>query len=244
MPTAAPKKRVLGVIPARGASKGLPRKNVLPLCGKPLIAWTIEAAQRARGLTTVILSTDDDEIAAVGREYGCEAPFMRPPELGGDRSKQADVVAHALAFMAEQRGERYDAVMCLQPTTPLRKPRHIDESLDAFFASGADSLISLKEQDYPPWWMFKLEKSRIQPAFDFKPGVDVFDLVRQQFPTLYRPNGAIYITWAESLRRHGRLINAADCAYYLMPDACSVSIDTALHFATAEAMARSESGRS
>ncbi|MGH7005666.1 MAG: cytidylyltransferase domain-containing protein [Alphaproteobacteria bacterium] len=230
--------KILAVIPARGGSKGLPRKNVLPLDGKPLIAWTIEAAKSAQRIDRVVLSTDDDEIAEVGRTYGCDVPFRRPAELAGDRSRQADVVAHAAKFLAAAGEGPYDIVVCLQPTTPLRKPSHIDEAVDAFLESGAESLISLKEQDYPPWWMFALENGRIRPAFGYEPGVNVFDMVRQQFPTVYRPNGAIYITRTESLFLSRRLVDIENCAYYLMPDEDSVSIDTALHFATAEAMAR------
>jgi N-acylneuraminate cytidylyltransferase/CMP-N,N'-diacetyllegionaminic acid synthase len=163
---------------------------------------------------------------------------MRPAELAGDVSRQADVAAHAARFMMEKRGHPYDAILCLQPTSPLRKPHHIDEAVAQFFDSGADSLISLKEQDYPPWWMFLLDDQKIRPAFEYRRGVNVFDMVRQQFPSVYRPNGAIYVTWTDYLMRTGRLVNIDNCAYYLMPDADSVSIDTALHFATAEAMVR------
>lgn len=230
--------RLLAVIPARGGSKGLPRKNVKLLAGKPLIAWTIEAAQAAESIDRVILSTDDPEIAEVGRRFGCEVPFMRPADLAGDTSRQADVVSHAVRCAATGESERYDAVLCLQPTSPLRKPHHIDEAVREFVRSGADSLISLKYQDYPPWWMFVVDGGRIRPAFAYREGVNVFDLVRQQFPPVYRPNGAIYLTRMDYLVRTGRLVNIEDCAYYLMPDEDSISIDTAVHFATVEAMVR------
>jgi CMP-N-acetylneuraminic acid synthetase len=228
--------RVLAVITARGGSKAVPRKNVLPLGGKPLIAWTIEAARAAKRIDRVILSTDDDEIAEIGRRFGCDVPFKRPAELAGDTSHHPEVMIHAARFMAESLGEFYDTIMCLQPTVPFRKPAHIDEAIGAFFSTGADSLISLKSQDYPPWWMFSLQNGRIHPAFDYKPGVNVFNLERQEFPKVYRPNGAIYLTWTESLIRHHRLVNPDDCTYYVMQDVDSVDIDTFGDFAAAEAM--------
>lgn len=230
------RKRVLGVITARGGSKAVPRKNVLDLGGKPLIAWTIEAAKTCQRLDRVILSTDDDEIAAIGREYGAEVPFMRPAELATDTSHHPEVMIHAARFMAQELKDLYDVVLCLQPTVPFRRARHIDEAIDRFFASGADSLIALKAQDYPPWWMFRLENDRIRPAFEYRPGINVFNLERQEFPKIFRPNGAIYLTWVDSLIAHKRLVNSEDCAYYVMEEAASVDIDTAMDFAAAEAM--------
>jgi CMP-N,N'-diacetyllegionaminic acid synthase len=232
------KHRVLAVITARGGSKALPRKNVLPLGGKPLIAWTIEAARKAKRLDRVILSTDNDEIADIGRQFRCDVPFMRPAEFATDTSHHPDVMIHAAKFMEESLKEPYDIIMCLQPTVPFRKSEHIDDAIEAFFSSKAESLISLKPQEYPPWWMFSLEDSRIRPAFDYKPGVNVFNLERQEFPKVYRPNGAIYITWTASLYKHHRLVNPADCAYFLMKEADSIDIDTASDFAAAEVLLR------
>lgn len=230
------KRRVLGVITARGGSKSVPRKNVFELGGKPLLAWTIEAARASKRLDRVILSTDDDEIAAVGRDHGAEVPFVRPAELATDTSHHPEVMIHAVRYLADELGDSYDAVLCLQPTVPFRESRHIDEAVDAFFTSGADSLISLKVQDYPPWWMFRLENDRLRPAFEYQASVNVFNLERQEFPEVYRPNGAIYITRVESLIAHKRIVNPDDCAYYVMTGDESVDIDTALDFAVAEAM--------
>ena len=112
---------VVGIVPARGGSKGIPRKNIAPLLGKPLLAYTAEAALAARRLARVILSTDDDEIAEVGRRCGLEVLFMRPPELARDDTPMLPVVQHAVRWL-EERGDRYDAVCLLQPTNPLRRP--------------------------------------------------------------------------------------------------------------------------
>ena len=228
--------RVLGIITARGGSKSLPRKNVLPLGGKPLIAWTIEAALLAKRLDRVILTTDDDEIAGIAREYGCDVPFKRPAELAQDTSHHPEVLIHAARYLADELNDSYDTVLCLQPTVPFRRAEHIDEAVDQFLRAGVESLISLKLQDYPPWWMFTLHNDRIRPAFEYKPGVNVFNLERQEFPRVYRPNGAIYLTRTDSLCANGRIVNPDDCAYYLMDEIDSVDIDTVADFAMAEAM--------
>jgi CMP-N,N'-diacetyllegionaminic acid synthase len=228
--------RTLAVITARGGSKGVPRKNVLSLGGKPLIAWTIEAAKASRRLARVIVSTDDDEIAEVSRAYGAEAPFKRPAELATDTSHHPDVMIHAVRYMADSLGETFDTVLCLQPTVPFRRAGHIDAGIDAFYSAGAESLIAVKPQDYPPWWMFQLEKGRIRPAFPYKPGVNVFNLERQEFPKVYRPNGAIYVTWIESLLRDRRLVNPDNCGYIVMDERDSIDIDTVADFAAAEAL--------
>jgi CMP-N-acetylneuraminic acid synthetase len=233
--------KILAVITARGGSKGLPRKNVLPLAGKPLIAWTIEAARGSRYIDRTVVSTDDEEIADVSRAYGGDVPFMRPSDLANDSSRQSEVLLHALRVLRDS-GERYDIILCLQPTTPLRTSAHIDGAIDRFIACGANSLMSLKEQDYPPWWMFELRDERIKLAFALEGSPNVFRMQRQQFSTVYRPNGAIYLTWVEHLLRTGDVIDADDCAYFLMPEECSISIDTAVHFATADALARRLSG--
>jgi CMP-N,N'-diacetyllegionaminic acid synthase len=228
--------RILAVITARGGSKGVPRKNVLPLGGKPLLAWTAEAALSSNRLDRVILSTDDQEIADIGKSYGLDIPFERPSELAGDTSHHPEVMIHATRFVREEQGDDFDVVMCLQPTVPFRKPKHIDEAIDVFLESKADSLISLKAQDYPPWWFFKLDGDRICPAIEYKSGVNVFNMERQQFDKVYRPNGAIYITWTKSLEMNNRIVDPSDCAYYIMSEADSVDIDTVEDFARAEAM--------
>ncbi|CAA7603172.1 3-deoxy-manno-octulosonate cytidylyltransferase [Acididesulfobacillus acetoxydans] len=119
--------RILGIIPARGGSKGIPRKNIRLLGGKPLLAWTIEAALEAGCLDRLILTTEDEEIAAVGRKYGCEVPFLRPAELAQDSTPGIEPVLHALRWLAEREGYRPDYVLLLQPTSPLRRAEQIRE---------------------------------------------------------------------------------------------------------------------
>ncbi|CEO88250.1 acylneuraminate cytidylyltransferase family protein [Syntrophaceticus schinkii] len=122
-------KKILGLIPARGGSKGLPGKNIKPLCGKPLIAWAIEQGLASKYLDKVIVSTDDEEIAKVSRSFGAEVPFMRPGELATDAAKTIDVVVHALEFLKQRGGLEFDYLALLEPTSPLRKNGDIDKSI-------------------------------------------------------------------------------------------------------------------
>lgn len=138
------KPRALGVIPARGGSKRLPRKNVLPVAGHPLIAHTILAAQDCAMLTDWLVSSDDDEIIDIARRYDAPVPFKRPPELGGDEIRNIAVVGHALEFMEQRTGQAYDIVVLLQPTCPIRDPAHIDEAVRLLHDSDFDTLASVK----------------------------------------------------------------------------------------------------
>ena len=135
---------VLAVIPARGGSKRLPRKNILPLAGHPVIAYTIKAAAEARRLTHWLVSTDDEEIAEVAKAYGAPAPFLRPAAIAGDKDRNGAVVRHAMEWMERANGIRYDMLMLLQPTCPIRKSGHIDEAVELLWASDLDTLASVK----------------------------------------------------------------------------------------------------
>ena len=137
--------KVLGVITARGGSKGIPGKNIKPLLGKPLIAYTIEAAQKSNALDRLILSTDDPAIAEVAKKYGCEVPFLRPKELAEDKSAHLPVMQHAVKWLKENENYVPDYVMILQPTSPLRQPEHIKEAVDLISKTGVDSVLSVSE---------------------------------------------------------------------------------------------------
>jgi CMP-N-acetylneuraminic acid synthetase len=142
------KPRALAVIPARGGSKRLPRKNIMPFKGHPLVAYTIKAAQDATRLTDWLVSTDDAEIAAVARRYGAPVPFIRPATLAGDKVRNNAVLRHALEFMENASGLRYDVVVLLQPTCPIRKSDHIDQAVDLLWASPLETLASVKGPIY------------------------------------------------------------------------------------------------
>ena len=150
--------KTLAIIPARGGSKGVPRKNVRALAGKPLIAWTIEAALAASGLDRVIVSTEDAEIAAISREFGADVPFLRPAELAGDATTTLAVLQDLLARLETDEGYRPDAVMTLQPTSPLRTPDHINDAIALFEADPeADALVSCIQVPH----IFHPERSRV-----------------------------------------------------------------------------------
>lgn len=230
------KPSTIAVITARGGSKGLPGKNIIDLGGKPLLAWTIEAALQAKSIDRVILSTDYEDIAEVGRKYGAEVPFLRPAHLASDTAHSPDVVEHAIDFIEQAEGVAFDIAVMLQPTSPYRNATHLDEAFERFLACGRDSLISIKHQDYPPWWMFKLEGDKLGQAFPYEPGVNVFNLERQQFPKIYRPNGAMYFTGRKRLKETGDLVNPYNCGYYEMSIDDSCDIDTLADLMVARAV--------
>lgn len=137
------KNRLLAVIPARGGSKGIPFKNLADLGGRPLIAWTIAAAKAAHGLDRIIVSTDDENIAAVASEHGAEVPFLRPTEFSSDNAPAMDVIAHALNQLRSQDGAPYDAVVYLQPTSPFRTAAQLSEAIALFVQERPDTLVSV-----------------------------------------------------------------------------------------------------
>lgn len=213
--------RVLGVIPARGGSKGIPRKNLRLLGGKPLIAWTIEAARASARLDRTVLSTDDDEIAHVGRDFGADVPFRRPAELATDTAGAIPNIQHALACVEELEGVDYDAVVMLQPTTPFRTSADIDGAVGLLDATGADAVISVVDVEaHHPARMKYLEDGRlVDPPFC----EDYENQPRQELRPMYIRNGAVYAT------RRGVLLGGSfkggDCRAWVMPAERSVNID-------------------
>ncbi len=198
--------RILGIIPARGGSKGIPRKNLADVCGRPLIAWSIEsgrALQAGGVLARCIVSTDDGEIADVAREFGADVPFLRPAEAATDTAKALAYVLHALDSL-EQADGLYDAVMILQPTSPRRDPAAIAAAVARMTASDADSLISCYQEDYiNELVMYEDEgNGRIRPRHpNHNKGVRRQD----HGPTMVR-NGAVYVTRVPYLRATGQLV--------------------------------------
>lgn len=221
--------KVLGVIPARGGSKGVKNKNIKLLGDKPLIAYSIEAAKASK-LARTIVSTDSEEIAQVARELGGDVPFLRPSDLATDRAKAIPVIQHALAYFAEQ-GEVYDAVMMLQPTTPFRRVEDIDGSIDELAKSGADSVISVVDVEghHPARMKYLGEDGRlIDPDFC----EEYENQPRQELEAMYIRNGAIYLTRTEVLNAGS--FKGNHCQAWHMPNELSVNIDTELDFAYAK----------
>jgi CMP-N,N'-diacetyllegionaminic acid synthase len=217
--------RLLGVIPARGGSKGVPRKNLAPLGGRPLIAYTCDAARGSTRLGRTIVSTDDEEIANVARASGAEVPFLRPAELSGDDVPILEVLLHALETVDEA-----DAVVLLQPTSPLRTARHVDEAVDLFAASGADSVVSVVRvpHAFTPGSLLRLDGGRLVPMLDGEQAQR-----RQDKPLLYARNGpAVLVVRAETLRTGS--LYGDDSRPYEMDAASSVDIDSAVDLELAE----------
>jgi CMP-N-acetylneuraminic acid synthetase len=226
-------KRILGVIVARGGSKGLPGKNVRLLGGKPLIAWTVEAATGAKHLDLVITSTDSAEIRDVALEYGCRAPFLRPAELSTDEASVLDVLAHAVGFAADEPGGPFDVVVLLQATSPMRTAQHIDDALEAFFGEGYapdDTLVSVRSIDRKYGWLMRETEGGMM-EFVAQTAVDK-PTRRQTLPRLFMPNGAIYITRCDAVDKG---FYGSRTRSFVMSDACSIDVDTLDDFRAAEA---------
>ena len=223
--------RVVGIVAARGGSRGIPRKNLRLLCGKPLLQYTAEAALGSRRLALTILSTEDEEIAAVGRCCGLEVPFLRPAELAEDETPMLPVVQHAVRYL-EARGERFDAVCLLQPTNPLRRPDDIDGAIALLEQSGADSVISFVDVGAKhPARMKTIEPDgRVgDPSF-----AEQFEgQRRQELPKLYLREGSIYLTRTSVLLEQNSF-KGRDCRAWIIPEERACGIDTPFDLFIAE----------
>jgi CMP-N,N'-diacetyllegionaminic acid synthase len=219
--------RVLGIIPARGGSKGIPRKNLALLNGKPLLAYTAEAAMRSELLTKVLLSTDDQEIAEYGRSLGVEVPFLRPAELAQDSSRTIDALLHVLQCL-HSAGETYDAVFILQPTSPLRTVGDIDGAIGLLARTGCDSVISFTDVGgrHPARMRSIDHEGRVvNPPFVEK----IEGMPRQELPRYYVRDGAVYVTRVPVLVNQGS-IQGSDCRAWIMPEWRACNIDSTFDF--------------
>ncbi len=222
-------KTVLAIIPARGGSKGVHRKNIRDVAGKPLIAWTIEEAKKSKYIDRLILSSEDDEIIAVARNWGCEVPFVRPVELSRDDTPGIDPVIHAI-----QKFPEYDYVVLLQPTSPLRKVEDIDGCIDLCANKQVSATVSVTEPDKSPFWMFTLDDdSRMSPLIESSGN----NLRRQDLMKVYALNGAVYVAECKSLLDSRILVNK-DTVAYIMPKERSVDIDTEMDLIVANCILR------
>jgi CMP-N,N'-diacetyllegionaminic acid synthase len=228
--------RVLGIITARGGSKGVPGKNLKTLAGKSLLAYTVEAAHACPALDRVILSTEDAAIAEAGRSLGCEVPFVRPAELSRDDTPHLPVIQHAAAWMQEQAGYHPDAVMVLQPTSPLRNAADIGAAVALLESSGADSVLSVSEvpAHSHPSRTLRLDSNGL--AVLFATGEPVRNRVnrRQDLKEAWIMNGAIYACRTAVLFGSNPSLYGDTVAAYRMPVERSISIDDMNDWAEAE----------
>jgi CMP-N,N'-diacetyllegionaminic acid synthase len=229
--------RLLGVIPARGGSKSVPRKNLHPLLGRPLIAWTIGPGLRAKRLDRLIVSTDDPEIAEAARRLGAEVPFLRPAALAADDTPDLPVFQHALAALGEREGYVPDAIVHLRPTQPMRTAEEIDAVVDLWVSSGADCVKSVRPVAEHPFKMYRLTGDRLQPYLDTEErrrrGPDV---PRQSLEPVYLSAGVVDVIGRATVEA-GSTEGATVVPYFADPGRY-VNLDSARDFEIAEALMR------
>jgi len=223
--------KILGLIPARGGSKGVPGKNIKLLFGKPLIVYTIEAAKKSAYLDRLIVSTDSPEIARIAKESGAEVPFIRPAELANDTSKAIGVLKHALEFMETLDKTKYPLITYLEPPSPLRIAGDIDACIELFANGDGDSAVSVQEANqFHPILMKKIENGLLKPIWKEEPE----GTPRQHFsPKAYMRNGAVYVFRRENIM--ASLMYGKKIIPYVMPLERSVCIDDMMDWYVAEA---------
>jgi CMP-N,N'-diacetyllegionaminic acid synthase len=226
--------RVLALIPARGGSKGLPRKNVLPLLGRPLIGWTIEQAKQSRYIDRVVVSTDDFEIAEAGRASGGDVPFMRPAELASDTASSIDVILHALDTLGEA-GDHYEYLALLEPTSPLRDSSDIDAALEQLVSTHrAESIVGVaKVESAHPDFLVRIEGGFAKPFAVH----EIQAKRRQELDELYFFEGSLYIAAVNSLRARRSFYHSATLPY-VVPKFKAYEIDDPSDFIVVEALMR------
>jgi CMP-N,N'-diacetyllegionaminic acid synthase len=214
--------RVLGLIPARGGSKGVPRKNVRLLRGRPLLEYTAEAARSARRLVRTILSTEDAEIAEVGRRCGLEVPFLRPEDLARDNTPTLPVVQHALAWL-EKQGDSFDAVCILQPTCPVRRSGLIDDCIDRLEKSGADSVVTVLPvpPEHNPHWVYF---SDAEGFLHLSTGEKTPRPRRQDLPPAFHREGSVYVIRRRVIMEENTILGNLVSGYAVDPSE-TVNID-------------------
>ena len=230
--------KVLGIIPARGGSKGISRKNIKLLLGKPLIAWTIEEANKSKYITRLIVSTDDEEIAAVAKSYGAEVPFLRPAEISHDLATDVEWITHALDWFKEKEVYEPDMIARLPPTSPLRTAADIDLGVETLMKHPeADSSRAICESPKHPYKMWKTAAGNpyLIPFLDetFTGFADSHNLPRQLFPKTYIHTGAVDVIRPRTVREQ-KSTSGKKCAYFFMKLEDSVNIDSAMDFELAE----------
>ncbi len=230
---------IVAVLPARGGSKGIPRKNIKLLAGKPLIAWTIEAALAARSVDLVLTSTDDEEIAQVARKNGAQVPFLRPLELASDTASSEDVALHALSWLQQNERSQVEFVLLLQPSSPLRSAEDIEAAIALQRDKRADAVVSVCETSHPFQWFKNLGPNRELLPWQTGAGPSR----RQDARPVYQLNGAIYLVRSSVVLKEKTFFPERTFGY-LMPPEKSLDIDTPWEFYLAELILKDQRGSS
>lgn len=220
-------KTFLAIIPARGGSKRLPRKNILNLCGKPLIAWSVEAGLKSKYIDKVVVSSDDDAILSISNKFGAKT-IKRPDKLATDTATTFDAIKHTIENL-----EKYNYIVLLQPTSPLRDSQHIDEAIELLEEKKADAIISVCEMDHSPLWSNTLPEDGSMNNFLRD---DVLNKRSQELEKYYRINGAIYICKTDKLLENKGFFLKENIFAYIMNKESSIDIDEEIDFKMAEAL--------
>jgi CMP-N,N'-diacetyllegionaminic acid synthase len=218
-------KTFLAIIPARGGSKRLPRKNVLDLCGKPLIAWSIEAGLKSKYIDKLIVTSDDEDILSISKKYGSDI-IKRPEELSNDTATTFDALKHTIDNL-----EKYDYIVLLQPTSPLRNEKHLDESIELLEQKNADAVISVCEMDHSPLWCNTLPENGSMQTFLKE---EVLNKRSQDLDKYFRLNGAIYICKMDKFLNNKGFFLKENIYAYLMSKENSTDIDDEFDFLMTE----------
>jgi len=229
--------KILALIPARGGSKGVPRKNIRMLADKPLIAWTIEAVKNCNFTMRTVVSTDDPDVAEIAKAFGAEVPFLRPTELATDTTADYPVCVHALDWLFKNEYYKPDLVVWLRPTTPMRQSHDIDKSIKQIVATDCTGLRSVCAVEHHPYWMKSLSINSNQLIPFIEGASEEKYYQRQLLPTIYRLNGAVDITWYQTIQFEKKLYGS-NIQGYVMPIERSIDIDTEIDFLTADLFMR------
>lgn len=222
-------KTFLAIIPARGGSKGLPGKNIRALMGKPLIAYTIEEAKKSKYVDRVIVSTEDSEIARIGKEYGAELPFLRPECLAGDGATTNEVILHAVKYLKDTENYMPDYICLLQCTSPLRSSPDIDGTIEKLIETGMDASVSVCEADVNPYWTNVFNGDKLQ--YFIEEGRKI--LRRQDLPKVYQINGAVYVVKTSVFIKE-KTLEPKNITGFIMSTDNSIDIDSIIDFKLAE----------
>ena len=231
---------ILALIPARGGSKSIPRKNLAPLLGKPLLAYAVEVAMKSERIDRVIVSTDDSEIAEVARACGAEVPFLRPATLAQDETPDLPVFQHALRWLEAEEGWNPEIVVHLRPTSPLRRSSDVDACIDLLIRTGADAVRSISLADKHPRKMWHLEGERLKPLLPPRWKGDVpWNAPRQTLEKVYWQNAALDVIWRKTILEKESMTGDNICGY-VMPPEFSIDIDSPVDLAMAEELLRND----
>lgn len=215
-------KTVLAIIPARGGSKGVYKKNIRELAGKPLIAWSIEEAKKSQYIDRLILSSEDEQIIEVAKEWGCEVPFVRPMDLARDDTPGIEPVIHAVKTLPED----YDYIVLLQPTSPFRSVEDIDGCIEQCTCKNMPACVSVCEAEQSPYWMYQLDEKKVMKPL-INTGAVIFR--RQDLPPVYMLNGSVYVAQKDFVIENRTFLTAETMAYP-MPSERSMDIDNETDF--------------